>query len=510
VGLILEERKKTHTMANFSIKWTNGEPAANIGFKFAYKYSVVEKTTDAGGLARLGLLKHGAEFTVSGIAGAAAFEETFEVVPEQTLYSIVIPYYTSAEVKVIDQLKQPVAGCEVRTIHAGDDRTCTSDEQGEFRIDKILHDDNPLILSLLPGNKINKEYILEREQNRLTFEIYRIITGNVHIKVVNKFDNKPVAGHVIRVKPVDSKENEFTADEEGTVTIAGIERSTCLTVTDASDKYNYKDFTVNADNEEFVFPVELPVILSPYIRVVNRKDKIPAGAYPLKVKTGDNEQELYSNREGIVAFEGGLEQGVKILVTDANDRYNNAEFTVVADNLELVFEVELPEDLSLRIKVVNRSDGEPAGAYPLKVRIDDSEQELYSNREGIVILNQLKKDAKLSIVDGNNPYNNAEFTFDADDTGEYLFPVELPEEKMVKINFVYSKNRGIVPGHIVDVIINGVHYKRTTDEEGKISLPASLFTHGKKVKVKIPVTGDDRDKLRKKDSTDDNNDNTNS
>jgi hypothetical protein len=496
LGLILEERKKTHTAADIAVKWANGEPATNVAFKFSYKHSILEKTTDANGIAHFGLLKHGVVFTVSDVVEPAAFEEVFDVVPEQALYTIVIPYYTSVEVKVIDQLKQPVAGCKVRAVHNDDDRTYSTDKQGEFQIDKILHDNNSLILSLLPDNKINKEYILEREHNKLTFNIHRIITASVRITLIDKFDGKPVADHTIKVKTKDGEEKEFISDSEGIVLLNRLETPTGITVTDASDKYNYRDFEVNVDGGEFVFPLELPVVITPSIKVIDRKDKIPVGAYPVKVKIGDDEQELHSNREGIIAL-AGVEQGGKIFVTDANDRFNNAEFTVDINNVELIFPVELPKIMELRISVVNRDDGEFVGAYPLKVKIGDSEQEeLYSNREGIILLNRLEKDAKLSIVDGNNPYNNVEFTFDAE-MDEYFFPVELPEEKMVKIRFV-DKRKEIIPNHIIDVIINGTHYKRTTDKEGRISLPASLFTHGQKVKVEIPITENDMNIIKGK------------
>jgi hypothetical protein len=496
LGLILEEKKKTHIAADLAVKWTTGEPAANVAFKFSYKYSILKKTTDKNGLAHLGLLKLGATFTISDIIELPAFEKIFDVVPEQNLYTIAIPYYTSVEIKVIDQLKQPVAGCEMRAIHNDDDRTYLTNEQGKFRIDKILHDKNPLILSLMPDNKINKEYILEREHNKLVFNIHRIITASVRITLINKFDNKPVASHTVKVKTADGEEKEFASDSEGIVLLNRLETPTVITVTDAADKYNYRDFAVDVNGGEFVFPLELPVIITPNIKVINRKDKTPVGAYPLKVKIGDNEQKLHSNREGVIAL-AGVEQGGKILVTDANDCYNNAEFTVDINNAELIFPVELPEIMELRIKVVNRNDEEPVGAYPLKVKIGNNEQEeLFSNRDGIILLNLLEKDAKLSIVDGNNPYNNVEFTIDAGMV-EYIFPIELPEKKMVKIKLV-TKRKEVVPNHIIDVIINGEHHKKTTDSEGKISLPASLFTHGQKVKVEVPITENDMNIIKRK------------
>jgi hypothetical protein len=326
------------------------------------------------------------------------------------------------------------------------------------------------------------------------FNIYRIITGKVHIRIVNRFDNKPVPCHTVKIKPADEEEKEMTAGSEGVITLNAIEISARLTVTDSADKYNHKDFTVNAEDEEFVFPVELPVIFDPYIKVVTRKDKTIVSAYPLKVEIDGAEQKLYSNREGIIAFTG-IEQGCKMLVTDANDQHNYAEFTVDTGAVELIFMVELPEIFALRIKVVNRDDGEPVAVYPLKVKIDENEQYLYSNRDGFITLNQLEKNVKLAIVDGNNPYNNTEFTFDAE-MDEYLFPVELIEEKTVKIRLV-DKNKEIMPNHIIDVVINGIHYKRTTGEDGKISLPASLFVHGKKVKVEVPITENDRN-IKKK------------
>jgi hypothetical protein len=494
LGLIVEERKKTHTPADIAFRWTNGEPATNIRFRFSYKYSVFEKTADAAGIAHLGLLKNGSAFTISDVMEPASFDETVEVVPEQTLYTVVIPFYTSVEVKVIDQLNLPVAGCDIRTLHNGDDRIYSTGEQGEFRIDRILHDNNPLILFLSPDNRLNAEYILKREHNELVFNIYRTVTVQPLITVINKNDGKPVAGHTVKIT-VGGEEKEYTTGSEGAVRMDAIETPAKLTVTDASDTFNSKDFTVGADSEEFIFTIDLPLILEPHIKTVNRKNNAPVGAYPLKVKIDGNEQELFSNREGILAL-AEVKQGSKILIVDGNDPFNSAEFTIDAGSEEYVFPVDLPEIFTLHIKVVDREDmTTPVGAYPLKVKIDGNEQELFSNREGLVLLDRMKKDLAIAITDGNNPYNNIEFTTD-DGMGEYLFAVDLASKKTVKIRLL-NINREIMSNHIIDVIIKGVHYKRTTGDDGSISLPASLFTHGEKIKVEFPVTENDVRKKKK-------------
>jgi hypothetical protein len=484
IGLIIKERKKTHTRVTLAIQWTGGDAAANIPFQFSYKYSVLEKNSEDDGLAHLGLLKNGTKFTVVDINKPAMFDFTFEVIPDQTVYTIVIPYYTSVEVRIIDQLKQAVAGCNIRAMH-GDDHynVYVADEHGKFRIERILHDDRPLILSFLPDNKINREYILTRKHNNLVFEIYRTITGIARINVVNRLNNTPVADHIIKIKsPADTI--EAASDSVGVVALNAMEAGTLLTVTDASDEYNYKDFTVEAGDNEFIFPIELPIMLTPHITTVNKKNNSLVGAYPLKVKIAGVEREMYSNREGIIAL-GNIEQGVKISVTDSNDQYNNAEFVVNINSAEFIFPVELPEIFTLRILVVNKNDmTTPVDAYPVKVNIADNAQEMFSNRDGIITLGDMKKDIVVSLIDGNNPYNNMEFTTDAE-THEYIFAVEPPVGKTVRIKLI--KNKEIMPNHIIDVVINGTRYKRTTDEEGKISLPESLFTHGKKVKVEIPI-----------------------
>jgi hypothetical protein len=494
LGLIIEERKKTHTPVVVVVKWTDNEPVANKPFKFSYKYSVIDKPTDQDGLMRIGMLKNGAEFTIADAVDPSICSETFEVIPDKKLYTITIPYYTSVEVNVIDQLDQPVAGCDIKAQHGNDeDKEFTTNEQGVFKIEKILYDKNPLTLFLLPEGKINKGYNLARDPNKLVFRIYRTIHRDASITVINTTDNKPVANRVLKVK-YNGVEKELATGSEGAVLLEGLELDTTITVTDAEDQYNYKDFTVNLDNNEFIFPVELPEILNPVIKVVNKKDNTPVGAYPLKVKTGDNEQELYSKREGIIPL-NNIKAGVKIRVTDVNDPYNNAEYTIDSDNVELIFPVELPELVSPRIKVINKADDTIVEAYPLKVTIGGEEQLMHSNREGLVLLEPMKKDETISVVDGNNPYNNTEYDVD-DEEEEYIFTVELPVEKMVKIKLI-DLNKEVMPNHLIDIIVNGVVYKKTTDEEGRVSLPASLFTHGQKIKVEVLLTEEERRKKKK-------------
>jgi hypothetical protein len=491
LGLIIEERKKTHTMVDLSIRWTSGEPAANTRFKFSYKYSNLEKTTNTDGIARLGLLKNGLTFTVADIVEPASFEETLEVIPDQNLYKITVPYYTSVEVKVVDQLNRPVSDCDIRLRHNDDDNLFVSDKKGEFRIDRILHDNSPLILFLMPDCKINQEYYLKREHNRILFSIYCKITGNVRITVVRKLDDKPVTGHAIKIKLLGD-EKEYISGNDGSIWLDALEIPTTFTVTDASDEYNHRDFTVSADGDEFVFPIEQPVVLAPSIEIVSRKDASPVGAYPLKVTIDGNEQILYSNRDGLLVLTD-VRQGSRMLVTDANDEYNNMEFVVDIDHTEFIFPVELPEIFTQRIKVVNKADMTTLmDAYPVKVTINGNAQTLYSNRDGIILLGEMKKDVDISLTDANDPYNNVEFTTSAD-MQEYIFAVEPPAERMVKIT-LFDINKDIMPNHDIEVIINGVHYKKVTDGEGKISLPARLFTHGKKVKVEIPLTEDDTKK----------------
>jgi hypothetical protein len=507
LGLIMEERKKTHTLVTVAVKWTDNEPVDNKEFKFKYKYSDIKKTTNKDGLMKLGLLKNGTQFTITDPIDPELCTETFEVIADQTLYNIVIPFYTSVEIKVVDQLDMPVPGSNIKMQHGDESSTFTTNDKGEFKIDKILFDNNPLTLFLLPECKINKEYRLNRKPNKIVLKIYRSITQDVQITVVNKADNKPVPDHPIKVK-FDNIEKKLSSpplwggaggevitDIDGIVTLSEIEINTKITVTDSNDQYNYKDFTVDINNHEFVFPVEFPETISATIKAVNKKNNTPVRAYPLKVKIGNIEQELYTNSEGIIAL-NDIEQTGTIRVTDGKDPFNNAEFTIDANNSEYIFPIVFPEALNPHIKVVNKADNTILEAYPLKITIDDNEQTMYSNREGIVLLDPMEKNKTITVVDGNNPYNNAEYTTDPD-TDEFVFLVELPTEKTVKIKLI-DLNKNIMPNRPLDIIINGVVYQKTTDDEGRVSLPASLFTHGKKVKIQVPIIENDQKVKEKK------------
>jgi hypothetical protein len=409
---IIAEPRKDRTYVEVLITWSDGEIAAKRPFWYFYGNNTHKKETTKDGKIPFGHKRNGTSFVIALTPDRTGHEETVEVVAGKNLYPLVFPYFTAADVKVIDQLDNPVVNGDIKVTHNGEEKVYNTGETGAFDIPQILYDKTPLKLTLVGDDSQTAEFFPEREENHFVFKIKRLITRN------------------------------------------------------------------------------------PHIRVINRKDGQLVPEYPLKINAGETEASLVSNSEGIVVL-NPLELNTVFTVTDSNDPYNHKEFTVDVEGNEFDFPVDISVTFRPEITVVNRANGEVVGAYPLKIRKEATEQEYFTNRDGVVQLEETVEGAKLFVTDGRNAYNNTEYTVDSDNQA-FTFLIDVEKEKTVRIKLL-DIDKSIMPHHPMNVIVGEQVFSRTTDENGYVILPQSAFEHPsfkkrkmgifkQKVRVEIPLS----------------------
>ena len=301
IGKIVNTPRPNRTKVEVLVKWSDGEMAANKTFWFFNQYQGRQVSTDKESRIYLGVLKNGIQFTIADTNDRSGFEETLEVIPDQNLYTIVFPYFTSAEVMVINQLDQPVTDCEIKAVHNEEENVYKSDENGKFNISKILYNNKPLILTLNDNDEVSHEYTLERDTNKLKFKIHQTITRNPKIRVINKKDNTSVSEYTVKVKISENSEADKKSDLDGFIVIPNIELDTKIIITDSNDKYNNKEYIVRLDENEFLFPVELPEEKFVRIKLLNLKgDFMPD--HPIDVIIHGKVYNKTTDSEGYVTF----------------------------------------------------------------------------------------------------------------------------------------------------------------------------------------------------------------
>jgi hypothetical protein len=272
LGRIVEQPKKNHTQVDVHIAYSDGSVYAQRPVFFFYKDRVRQMDTDEKGLIRLGLLKNDSEFTLSPSSEITSFAHTIKVTAGQTSYQVIFPYFTSANVKVIDQLNQSVINVEINVTSSDMEKIFTTDGDGAFVIENIVLDNIPLKLSLSSNTGISQAYLLKKEGNDLIFKITRIIKRNPVILVVNRKNKEIVADYMLKIN-IEESERELKSNADGLIILGEQKLNTKIIVTDTNSAYNYMEFVVTIEDNIWQFPVDFPEEKFVRVKLLNVKGK---------------------------------------------------------------------------------------------------------------------------------------------------------------------------------------------------------------------------------------------
>ena len=314
LGRIVELPKKNHTQVDVQITYSDGSLYAKQAFYFFYKDRARSLKTDEKGGNRLGVLKNDTEFTVSPTPEISPYAQTIRVVAGQTLYPVTFPFFTSAHVKVVDQIGQDLVNEVIVAEIPPLAKSFTTDANGSFVIENIELTHSNLKLSLASNPEIFQEYVLNKTGNNLVFKITRTITRNPVIRVINKKDNEPVADYMLKIIVNEESEKEMNSNADGNIILDEQRLETKIFATDSKSEYNNAEFVVTVENNRWDFPVDLPEEKFVRVKLLDIDSKLIPN-HPIDIIIDGKKYSRTTDAEGYVTFSEKLfkhKQKVKV------------------------------------------------------------------------------------------------------------------------------------------------------------------------------------------------------
>lgn len=268
IGKIVELPVKDQVSVEVIATYSDGVLAANTELNFQYKGEVKTFTTNDEGHMQLGLLRYNSSFTISD-------PQTNEAVPVQVLedktqYEVTIPYYTDYSVHVINQLGEVMSQYEVNAEYSNGFSKNTSNESGDFTLEHVLVDQNPLRLISSDNANITQEYTLDRDDRLLTFEIKERIAGDISVKVVDS-SGGILAGYPLQVQ-LGGTSKDYRSNEEGMIFLVDVElqEEVTILVKDSKNHENVREYFASRESHHFVFEADPKFVT---IKLIDHKNR---------------------------------------------------------------------------------------------------------------------------------------------------------------------------------------------------------------------------------------------
>ena len=243
-----------------------------------------------------------------------------------------------------------------------------------------------------------------------------------------------------------------------------------------------KEFVVTQGGS-YIYRV--PLLVNCTVRITDQKDAPVPGA-ALLFTASDGEKEYQSDGSGAIKIEDA-EAGTGLKVTEKDNEGNTKTYSITSeDPQEFVFTIKRPYTLSPVIKVVDKNNDLLPG-YKLVHELTNTE--MVANGAGEIKFNSIEEGTVIGLYNPQNMINRMQYL--VNDEGPFMFRVEEPEVKMVKVRLVDHK-RNPMKNIAIDFLYGGKVQSGITNEAGFCVLPYDGFTHGEKVKVRAHLSADAR------------------
>ena len=336
----------------------NGERLANYDFGLQLPKQLKQLQTSIGGLYHFDNLKVGEHYTLKDLKTGRDFE--LVVVEGQSLYEFDVTAYTSINVKAtLDG--EPLADEPLTIDYNGKTITLNTDEAGTANLQVALFEGEPFTANMrdntqngtiaAEGNLVTFEFESEKPPLPPTEEELPPPPPPLptflmpHIRIVGDM------GFIGTHYPINVEYNgmvtNYISDDNGMVYLPQMESGKQMRVTDGLNPENIADYTLDSNQEEYIFHV--PYSLNeenPDIKVMARdKDGKPIHCnyirFEQETPDGKKERLIAPNEEGNVFFsKEAFAIGPEIETTfiGANKEYAPIKFTLEVNENEYLLQ----------------------------------------------------------------------------------------------------------------------------------------------------------------------------
>jgi hypothetical protein len=279
---IVERPRDDHTRITLNARYSYGAQYAKKNILFAYKdRKPKELYTDEEGRVYLGYIKQGEHFAVTdGDDMDLTRAQTFTCQSEETLEAI-FPYYLDLQVQVVNQRQEPQAQKEIWVTHQGNKSLHTTDEQGQFKVERLLLTEDSLLLQSKDDEAIQQSYELSPESESLTFVLQERFYGEVELLVRNDQD-EAIPNYGLNLQ-IDGKTQQVSSSETGSIKLGKIPAEVDIRVQEAPPEVNAQSFQVAEGKNQFIVRVNPPLPAQVAFFLLDHEDKaIPNTDFELK------------------------------------------------------------------------------------------------------------------------------------------------------------------------------------------------------------------------------------
>lgn len=243
-------------------------------------------------------------------------------------------------------------------------------------------------------------------------------------------------------------------------------------------------FTVQKDATYIVI---FPLFTSAKVKVINQKNEIQAN-YEIIITYNGKRLDKNTGRFGILDLEN-LEVGKTVLVSDKMNDANFEEFAIAKENNNFVLRILQPFYSDAIIKVLDQNNNLlPNRQIKIEYnsKISQTTDELFiSDEQATIKLKDVLVGSQITATEFENPDNIQTYSF-SEEKNEFVFVINIPEPKFIKVKLVNHKNEPI-PNTVIDFEYNKTKMTLTTDAEGYCKIPEDTLQDKDMIKALIHI-----------------------
>ncbi|AYQ36599.1 hypothetical protein [Runella sp. SP2] len=301
ITALINRPRSTTAIVTVEVIYTDGEPAASKDLWVEYLSAESKERTNKDGLYHRGRCKLNTTFKVYDRQdNQPLYIHEFTVVPDGK-YIVLLPYLTTANIKVVDQKNRPVSGVEVQVTFNEIPQIEISDKTGQIVL-KNLEAGQIVVITEKDNLENTLTYKLKRDKNEYVLKVYRPVMAEASLRVIdqegNPQSNLSVSYHY------EGVEKEGKTDGEGALWLGSFEAGKEVKVYPKNRPDTFKVFRVEEGQNEFILEVfnEPPKFVK--VNLIDYdKEPIPDASVGFK----HNGQELQSTTDAAGTFTIPLE-----------------------------------------------------------------------------------------------------------------------------------------------------------------------------------------------------------
>lgn len=281
---IVNRPKKDHSDLTLAVEYSNGDLYAEKYLHYRYKDRNKQAKTNTEGQVPLGQVKNG-DIIMVAAEEDSDFANPQKVVntEEVAVHRIILPFYFSPRVEVVNQKGERLTNYGVEAEYNGKRTVHRSDEEGAFTLTNVMLDGTPLQLSSSDNPNIRESYTLDKTDEIITFTIKERFYVPVTLELLNDADKKVPNFDLSLV--IEGRDLLATSDDEGIIQLSDVPEGSMLVVKKQGEIVTRQEFLIEEGNQQFTVRVNPPVPNLITVTLIDREDKpVPDTAIDFKTK----------------------------------------------------------------------------------------------------------------------------------------------------------------------------------------------------------------------------------